>query len=65
MDHYLSNAVAPSRFSLSLMAAFALAALTLAITGIYAVVTYSVGQRACEFESVLRSVPAARTSCGS
>ena len=48
MDHYLSDAVAPRRFSLSLMAAFALAALTLAITGIYAVVLYSVSQRARE-----------------
>jgi putative ABC transport system permease protein len=48
MDHYLSDAVAPRRFSLSLMAAFALAALALAITGIYAVVTYSVSQRARE-----------------
>ena len=48
MDRYLSNAVAPRRFSLSLMAAFALAALALAITGIYAVVMYSVSQRARE-----------------
>ena len=48
MDHYLTDAVAPRRFSLSLMAAFALAALALAITGIYAVVVYSVSQRARE-----------------
>ena len=48
MDHYLSDAVAPRRFSLSLMAAFALAALALAVTGIYAVVMYSVSQRARE-----------------
>jgi putative ABC transport system permease protein len=48
IGHYLSDAVAPRRFSLSLMAAFALAALALAITGIYAVVTYSVSQRARE-----------------
>ncbi len=48
MDHYLSDAVAPRRFSLSLMAAFALAALTLAVTGIHAVVMYSVSQRARE-----------------
>jgi predicted permease len=48
MDRYQSDAVAPRRFSLSLMAAFALAALALAITGIYAVVMYSVTQRARE-----------------
>jgi putative ABC transport system permease protein len=48
MDHYLSDAVAPRQFSLSLMAAFALAALALAITGIYAVVMYSVSQRSRE-----------------
>ena len=48
MDHYLSDAVASRRFSLSLMAAFAVAALALALTGIYAVVTYSVSQRARE-----------------
>src|SRR4029079_6699842 len=48
MDHYLSDALAPRRFSLSLMGAFGLAALALAITGIYAVVVYSVSQRARE-----------------
>ena len=48
MDDYLSDAVAPRRFSLALMTAFALAALGLAITGIDAVVAYSVSQRSCE-----------------
>jgi putative ABC transport system permease protein len=48
MAHYLGDAVAARRFSLSLMSAFALAALVLAITGIYAVVMYSVSQRARE-----------------
>jgi ABC-type antimicrobial peptide transport system permease subunit len=48
MDHYLSDAVAPRRFSLSLMSAFAVAALALAITGIHAVVIYSISQRARE-----------------
>jgi len=49
MDRYLTDAMAPRRFSLSLMAAFALAALALAVTGIYAVVSYSISQRAREF----------------
>jgi len=31
MDHYLSDAMAPRRFSLSLMVVFALAALALAV----------------------------------
>ena len=48
MDHYLSDAMAPRRFSLSLMVVFALAALALAVTGIYSVVLYSSGQRARE-----------------
>src|SRR5262249_46563875 len=48
LDRYLSDAVASRRFSVSLMAAFALAALLLAITGIYAVVMYSMSQRARE-----------------
>ncbi len=48
MERYLSDAVAPRRFSVSLMAAFALAALALALTGIYAVVMYTVSQRARE-----------------
>ncbi len=48
MDRYLADAVGPRRFSLSLMAAFATAALALALTGIYAVVIYSSSQRARE-----------------
>ena len=48
LDRYLSDAVAPRRFSVSLMAAFALAAFSLAMTGIYAVVMYSVSQRGRE-----------------
>jgi putative ABC transport system permease protein len=58
MDHYLADAMAPRRFSLSLMAVFALAALALAITGIYAVVVCSVSQRAPEF--AIRSALGAR-----
>jgi putative ABC transport system permease protein len=48
LNRYLSDALAQRRFSVSLMAAFALAALALAITGIYAVVMYSVSQRGRE-----------------
>ena len=48
MDRYLSDAVAPRRFSVSVLAAFAIAALALATTGIYAVVSYSMSQRVRE-----------------
>jgi putative ABC transport system permease protein len=48
LDDYLSGAMAPRRFSLSLMVVFGLAALVLALTGIYAVVMYSASQRAHE-----------------
>jgi ABC-type antimicrobial peptide transport system permease subunit len=58
MGRYVSDALAPRRFSLTLMAAFAVAALALAVTGIYAVVTYSVGQRARDF--AIRSALGAR-----
>jgi putative ABC transport system permease protein len=61
LDRYLSDAVAPRRFSLSLMAAFALAALGLAVTGVYAVVVYSVSQRAHEI-SIRVALGASRSS---
>jgi len=45
---YASDAIAPRRFSLSLMTAFGVAALGLAAIGIYSVVSYAAGQRARE-----------------
>jgi predicted permease len=47
-DQYVRESIAPRRFSVSLMGAFALAALMLAVTGIHAVIMYSVSQRARE-----------------
>jgi len=48
VESYLGDALASRRFNLWLMAAFAFAAMALAITGIYAVIAYSVSQRARE-----------------
>jgi predicted permease len=48
MDQYLSLTVAPRRFNLQLLSVFALAALALALAGIYGVISYSVNQRAPE-----------------
>jgi putative ABC transport system permease protein len=48
MQQYLSSSLAPSRFNLFLLGAFAIAALILATTGIYAVISYSVTRRTAE-----------------
>ena len=48
LEAYLRDSVAPRRFSVLLMGAFAMAAVVLALTGIYAVIMYSVSQRARE-----------------
>jgi ABC-type antimicrobial peptide transport system permease subunit len=48
MDDVISNVEAPRRFNTDLITAFALGALLLAITGIYAVVAFSVSLRTQE-----------------
>ena len=48
MDDVVSNIEAPRRFNTDLITAFALAALLLAVTGIYAVVAFSVSLRTQE-----------------
>ena len=48
MDSYLSDSVASRRFNVRLLTIFSAAALLLAITGIYGVVSYSVAQRTSE-----------------
>jgi putative ABC transport system permease protein len=48
MEQFLSSSLAPSRFNLFLLGIFAIAALILAGTGIYAVISYSVAQRTQE-----------------
>lgn len=48
MDDYLADSVAPRRFSLRILTTFSIAALLLAVTGIYGVVSYTVTQRTPE-----------------
>lgn len=48
MDDVLAQSVAPRRFSTSLLTAFALLALLLAATGVYALMSYAVSRRTAE-----------------
>lgn len=49
LDQDLAKSLAPRRFVMLLLAAFAVAAVTLAAIGIYAVISYMVGRRTREF----------------
>jgi predicted permease len=48
LEHYLAESVASRRFSLRILTIFSVAALLLAVTGIYGVVSYAVTQRTPE-----------------
>ena len=61
LESYLSDSVAPRRFNLRLLTIFSVAALLLAATGIYGLISYSVAQRTPEL-GIRLALGASRTN---